>query len=145
MSDAREQTERTADRIRDELLTTLKELDRRRLQATDVRFQLQQHVDLLIVVGGGIALLAGAGIALVTYQRATREKRLTKQRVKSLRRAWQHPERLATKAEDKPMPMQVGRKVLTAFLVAMGTQLAKRAAFQIVPRNPQPDQNQYYQ
>ena len=38
----REQVEKTADRLRDELMLTLEELDRRRERAMDVKYQVRQ-------------------------------------------------------------------------------------------------------
>ena len=53
MNDAREQAERSADRIRAELLATLRELNRRRHRAFDLRYQLGKHFFLLAAIAGG--------------------------------------------------------------------------------------------
>jgi len=57
MSAEREQTEKAADRIRDELFVTLRELDRRREEALDVRHQLVYHQREVEWVAAGLGVL----------------------------------------------------------------------------------------
>jgi len=136
MSDAREQANQAADRVRDDLLTTLKELDRRRLQAADWRYQVQTHQRALIIAGSVVvgAVALGVGLMVARRQRAGRHQ--VQRRWKALGRAWNHPERVATKADDAPGFQQLLRKVLLAFGVALASRVGKRAAVSMVPTKP---------
>jgi len=128
MSDARKQTERMADRLREEFLTTLKELDRRRHQATNLQHQLEAHLGWIEGLGVGVVLLLGAGVGVGVLGRRYRRRHALVLRGRALLRAWEHPERLATNAKERPLPLELGRKVLTAFLVALATRLARNLA-----------------
>lgn len=132
MSDTREQMEKTADRIRDDLMTTLKELDRRRHDATDFKRQLESHWDTIVIVGLGAATLAGVALGVSALRRRARRRSVLKRRLQGLVRAWQHPERLATRAKERPLPAELGRKLLTTFVLAVGTRLAKQFADSVV-------------
>lgn len=95
MTSALEQTERNAEQIRGQLLSTLKELDRRRRRAVDLPYQVRTHVGG-VVTGLGVAVLGGTLAAVVwTVRRRTRRARLLRARVHALMRAWEHPERIA--------------------------------------------------
>jgi len=143
MSETREQIESVADRIRDELLTTLKELDRRRHQATDIRHQVEEHVELIVLVGVGVVSLLGMGLGVAAFRRRSRRRHPLQRRAQGLLRAWEHPERLATRSDDKPMALELGRKVALAFSIAVATRLARRAAQNLVPLPPPRDANVY--
>jgi hypothetical protein len=129
----REQTEKAADRIREEFLLTLQELDRRREHAFDVKYQATQHRDGLVIAGSAVALLALAGVGVGLYRRRHREERLFKKRLEGLRRAWSHPERLATSREEKPLAVELGQKLVVIFGTALATSLAKRSVSSLVP------------
>jgi hypothetical protein len=132
MSHPTHQIEAAADRIRDDLLVTLRELDRRRARATDVRLQLHQHADLVVGVAAGAAVLVGAVVTAAVLRRRNQRRHFLQRRVGAFRRAWEHPERIATRAEEYPAPLHVARKVGLAILVAFGTRLAQQAAQQVV-------------
>src|SRR5205823_2627506 len=92
---ALDQTEKTADRIRTELLSTIAELDLRRRQATNVRYQVVSHLPLVIA---GAALLTGvAGIAIFAGRVRAHSRRSIhfRDRVDAVMRAWEHPNRIA--------------------------------------------------
>ena len=133
MNHEREQILKTADRLRGDLVVTLRELDRRRGAALDVRGQLASHRPLLIGLGAGACVaLSGTVVYLVLHARA-RRRNLPRLRLRGAVRAWHHPERLAARAAFRPAPVEVARKVMLAFMTALVAQLAKRAAVGLVP------------
>ncbi|RYZ34334.1 MAG: hypothetical protein EOO71_39315 [Myxococcaceae bacterium] len=129
----REQVEQTADRIRDELLLTLEELDRRRHRATDVRYHLNQNRDLLVTVGAAALVVVGAGVGLALYRARHRDDRVRRLRRKALSRAWDHPERVATSVEDKPLGAELGRKLVMIFATTLATAVARNSMQSLVP------------
>jgi hypothetical protein len=128
-----DQTEKTADRIRTELLSTLKELDRRRHEMTDVRHQVSQHLGLVAAAGG--LLLAGlvSTIAILRFRSHSRRTLALRDRARAFIRAWEHPNRIATRAKHRPLPLELARKAALVFASAMAGQLAKRTAAELVP------------
>jgi len=132
--DVNDQIEATADRIRDDFLETLRELDRRRARATDFRFQVQQHAEGLWALALAAGALAAGAVAIAVYRRKSRGKRDLQHRVRALQRAWKHPERLATKAKDRPLHMELGRKLVLAGAAAAVAEASKRAAQRLVAR-----------
>lgn len=133
MSERREQIEKTADRIREELLVTLQELDRRRTEEMSVGVQVRKHaVAAGSVAAGAVALLGGA-FAYTAYRARNRERLRLERRLEALKRAWKHPERLAVRSEDRPLPVELAKKLGLALGLAFGTQLAKRTAELLLP------------
>jgi hypothetical protein len=130
----REQVERTADRIRDELLLTLEELDRRRHRATDVRYQALRHKDLIIGAAITAAVLTGVSVGVAVWRAHHREKILTRQRMKALKRAWAHPDRLASSAEERPFAVEMGKKLILIFGTTLASAVAKNAVQGLVPQ-----------
>lgn len=135
--DDREQVEETADRLRDELMLTLEELDRRRARAMDVRYQvrhaLDKNRDLLrqaALVAVGLSLV---GVGYSWWRGRHREEILWKHRREALRRAWEHPDRLASSAEERPIAIELGRKLVLIFATTLATALAKRSVRSLVP------------
>ena len=134
----REQIEKAADRIRDELMLTLQELDRRREHALDVRYQVHQHEELLKAAGGVLLVLAGAGISYAVWRSRHREERLRRMRWEGLKRAWSHPERLARKAEpERPITQELGKRLVMVFATTLATAVARRSVSTLVPTGPQ--------
>ncbi|WP_223639276.1 hypothetical protein [Corallococcus sp. EGB] len=129
----REQVEQTADRIRDELLLTLEELDRRRARATDVRYHVNQHRDLLVTVGAAALVAVGLGVGYAIYRARHHDERVRRQRRKALERAWAHPDRVATSIEDKPLGAELGRKVVMIFATSLATAVARNSIQSLVP------------
>jgi hypothetical protein len=135
MNEAREQAERAADRIRDELLVTLKELDRRRQAVTDIRYQLRQHRTAVLVTAGGLVVAVGGlvTLAVVKRRRSQRFGAQVRYRWEGLRRAWRHPERLASRAKEEPAAGRLVKKLAVVFGTAFGSRLIKQAAVKMVP------------
>lgn len=144
MSD-REKVEKTADRLRDELLLTLEELDRRRERAMDVRYQLrhfvEQNRDLLLKVGGATVALLVVGAGYSMWRARHREELVWKHRAQALRRAWEHPDRVASHAEERPIGIELGRKLVLIFVTSLATALAKSATRTLVPAAGQPKEH----
>ncbi|WP_317987883.1 hypothetical protein [Hyalangium gracile] len=130
----REQVERTADRIRDELLLTLEELDRRRHQALDVRYQAAQHRDLLVGIAITAAVLTSVGLGVAVWRARHRQQILADHRLKAMKRAWAHPDRVASSAEQKPLAVELGRKLVIIFATALASNIAKNSVQGLVPR-----------
>ncbi|MCE9670966.1 hypothetical protein LY474_24460 [Myxococcus stipitatus] len=138
--DDRKQVEQTADRIRDELLLTLEELDRRRERMLDVRYQARQHRGALVAAGAVAMVLVGAGVGLALYRSRRREQLLRKKRRKALQRAWEHPDRLASTAEQRPMGVELGRKLVLIFATSLATAVAKNSVQTLVPARRGPSE-----
>lgn len=135
----REQVERTADRIRDELLLTLEELDRRRDRLLDLRYQASRHRDVLLGAAVAAAVLTSVGLGMAVWRLRHREKILARNRLKALQRAWHHPQRVASSAEQRPLPVELGRKLVLIFGSALATKIAKDSVQLLVPsRHTQP-------
>jgi hypothetical protein len=132
MSEQREQIERTADRIRDELLVTLRELDHRRHEATDLKLQVRRHAPLLVGVAFVLSALA-AGTAVLVAWRVRNSPVKARKRIAGLRRAWRYPERIATRAEQRPFGVELARRLGMAAAVALGSQLVRRGAERLLP------------
>lgn len=130
----RKQVERTADRIRDELLLTLEELDRRRDRMLDVRYQARRHRDLLVGAAITAAVLTGVGLGMVMWRARHRQQILARRRMTAVRRAWRHPDRLASSAKQRPLPVELGRKLVVIFASALATRIAKNSAQSLVPQ-----------
>lgn len=131
--DDRKQVEQTADRIRDELLLTLEELDRRRERALSVRYQAEQHRDLLIGVGAIAMVAAGLGVGYAIYRSRHQDEKLRRQRREALRRAWEHPDSVAYAAKQRPLGVELGRKLVLIFATSLATRIAQNSVRTLVP------------
>ncbi|OJH41362.1 hypothetical protein [Cystobacter ferrugineus] len=142
----REQVERTADRLRDELLLTLEELDRRRERALDIKYQARQLLErnrqtLLAVGGVALAVIAvGAGFSWWNERRQARI--VWERRGRALRRAWAHPDQVASSAKEQPLALELGRKLVFIFGSALASALAKNAVSTLVPSSETPSTKQ---
>jgi hypothetical protein len=123
-ADPQPQVEQTADRLRNEFLVTLRELDRRRHRAMDVRGLMRDNRRVLIAAGAGLAavilVVVGTTVALSRSRRA----RLPSRRMQGMRRAWEHPDRLASRPETRPLGLL--SSLLKIAVVAAGSQLIRR-------------------
>ena len=125
-ADQQLQVVQTADRLRDGFLVTLRELDRRRQRAMDVRGLMRENRRVLIAAGAGIVALTVVIIgASVAISRA-RESRLPDRRLRALQRAWQNPDRIATRAAGLPRPLGILLSLLKVAVVGAGAQLVRR-------------------
>jgi hypothetical protein len=127
------QIQKTADRLRDEFLVTLRELDRRRQRAMDVRGLMRENRRVLIAAGAGLAAVVVVIIGTSVALSRSRDSRLGQRRVQSLVRAWENPDRIATRAKDLPRPVGLLLGLLKVAAVATGAQLIRRAVKQALP------------
>ncbi|HZH04779.1 MAG TPA: hypothetical protein VEY30_13415 [Myxococcaceae bacterium] len=133
MSEALVQTERAADRIRSELLSTLKELDRRRQRAFDPGHQLRAHWPALVAGAAGVLTLVAVAMTVGTVRDRSRRTALNRARFKSVLRAWEHPERVASSDKDRRLPTDMFRKVALTLAGALAHRLAQRSAKRLIP------------
>lgn len=122
------QIEAAADRYRSELLATLEELDRRRVEATNLRAQVKAHQTGILLAAGGAALIVGGMVTAGMLRRRYHNARLRRARVRGFIRAWQHPERVATQADYRPLPTELLRKFALVFGTVLATTYAKKSA-----------------
>lgn len=142
----REQVERTADRLRDELLLTLEELDRRRERAFDVKFQarqvLERNRETLLALGGTAVALAVVGLGYSWWHERRQSRVVWERRGEALRRAWTHPDQVASASKQRPFALELGRKLVLIFGTALATALAKNAVETLVPSAPKQSSKQ---
>ena len=135
---AREQVEKTADRIRDELMLTLEELDRRRDRVTNVRYQVSRHHDLIMGAAIAALVVTSVGVGVAVWRANYRRHHMAQRRMTAVKRAWNHPDRLATRAEQRPFAVEMGKKLIMIFGTALATNIAKSSVQGLVPqRNAQ--------
>ena len=135
---AREQVEKTADRIRDELMLTLEELDRRRDRVTNVRYQVSRHHDLIMGAAIAALVVTSVGVGVAVWRASYRRHHMAQRRMTAVKRAWNHPDRLATRAEQRPFAVEMGKKLIMIFGTALATNIAKSSVQGLVPqRNAQ--------
>ena len=134
MSIQREQIEKAADRIRGEFLLTLRELERRRDEALDVRGQLSRHRRGVEIAGIALLAAAAAVVAGVILNRRRQRHHRGKRLVEGISRAWRHPERIASRAKQRPVPAELGRKLAGTVLTTLAGQLVRRAVHDVLPQ-----------
>ena len=117
------QVARTADRLRDEFLVTLRELDRRAHRAMDVRALLRDNRRVVVAAGAGLATLVAVIIATSVALSRARQSRLPALRVRAVRRAWERPDLVAS----GPRPRGLGLTLLKMAAIVGGTQLVRSA------------------
>lgn len=122
------QIEAAADRYRAELLATLEELDRRRAQATNLKAQVRAHQTGFLIAAGASALFVGGLVGANVLRRRYHNARLRRARLRGFVRAWEHPERVASQAGYRPLPMELLRKFALVFGTVLVTTYAKRSA-----------------
>lgn len=142
MNDTLPMREQAAERIRDELVLTLRELDRRRHAAVDLRHQVQTHRTLVLELGLGVLGVAALGVVLKAWgaRRAHSPEALRRKRLEGLRRAWEHPERLASPSEDRPLSEELARRILTLFILAVASRAAQGLAARVLPQGRSAEQ-----
>lgn len=127
-----EQTEKAADRIRSELLSTLEELELRRGRATDWRYQAAQHKGTLLLSAGVLLLSLGFGASLSRARARRRSSGLFRQRVRALVQAWRDP-RLLAAPPPRSLPREIALRAACSFSSALAGRLARRAADRLLP------------
>ena len=127
------QAAKTADRLRNEFLVTLREIDRRAHRAMDVRGLMRENGRILAVAGAGLTALVVAIIATSVALSRSRESRLTERRLRAFRRAWKNPERVAGRRPEQPRPLRLALSLVTVAAVAAGTQLVRRTLQRALP------------
>ena len=127
------QVVKTADRLRDEFLVTLRELDRRAQRAMDVRGLIRDNRRVVIAAGAGLAAVVVVIIGTSVALSRSRQARLPQRRIEGLRRAWENPDRIATRAQDLPRPVGLLVTLLKVAVLAAGTQLIRRSVRRALP------------
>lgn len=118
--------EQRADLLRERLVRTLDELERRRHAVTSVKAQARRHPAALVAAGAAVLLTLGGGIALGVLRARTRRERLRRERIAAIRRLWRQPERLAQ--PEGGVLARIGRRILISAGTAAGLWLLRRAA-----------------
>ncbi len=137
MSEALSQTEQAADRIRGELVSTLKELDRRRQRVFDARAQLKRHWPVLVAGAAGLLTLTGLVATGVALGRRRSRKGLSRQRLQGFLRAWEHPERLAhSQPRSSKLSSDLTKKLVLTVAGVVAGQLAQKASKRLIPLAP---------
>jgi hypothetical protein len=91
-------------------------------------------------MGAAIAALVvtGVGVGMAVWRSRYRKHHLAQRRMTAIRRAWNHPDRLATRAEQRPFAVEMGKKLIMIFGTALATSIAKSSVQSLVPqRNAQ--------
>ena len=127
------QAAKTADRLRDEFLVTLRELDRRAHRAMDVRGLLRDNRRVVVAAGAGLAAVVLVIIASSVAVSRSRDSRLTERRLAGFRRAWDNPERIASRRTELPPPVRILAALLKISAVVAGTQLLRRTVRRALP------------
>ena len=127
------QAARTADRLRDEFLVTLRELDRRAHRAMDVRTLMRENRRVIIAAGAGLAAVVVVIIATSVALSRSRDSRLSERRLEGFRRAWESRERVARRRAELPRPVRLLAALLKVTAVAAGTQLLRRTVRRALP------------
>ena len=120
------QITQTADRLRDEFLVTLRELDRRAQRAMDLRGLMRENRRVLLAAGAGLTAVVVVIIATSVALSRSRDSRLAERRLQGLRRAWENPERIAARRAEVPRPLRLLLGLLKVAAVTAGTQLVRR-------------------
>jgi hypothetical protein len=100
----------------------------------DVRYQASRHRDLLIGAAISAAVLTGVGLGLVVWRVRHRQQILARHRMKAVQRAWRHPDRVASSAEQRPLSMELGRRLVLIFASTLATRIAKNSVQMLVPQ-----------
>jgi hypothetical protein len=120
------QVVKAADRIRDEFLVTLRELDRRAQRAMDVRGLIRDNRRVVIAAGAGLAAVVVFIIGTSVALSRSRQSRLPDLRIEGLRRAWDNPDRIARPARGLPRPAAVLLTLFKVAAVVAGTEAVRR-------------------
>jgi hypothetical protein len=120
-----------ADAARDQLMSTLEHLDRRRHDLTDVRLQLKRHPVAAASIATGLVVIVGA-LGWLGYRLARREQHTWRERARALRRAWHRPQRVAS-GKQGPFATELGRRVLLGLFGFTAIELGKLGVRRLLP------------
>jgi hypothetical protein len=120
------QVVKTADRIRDEFLVTLRELDRRAQRAMDVRGLIRDNRRVVIAAGAGLAAVVVVIIGTSVALSSSRQSRLPERRIEGMRRAWENPDRIARRPRGLPRAVAVLLTLLKVAAVVAGAEAVRR-------------------
>jgi len=130
----RELLEQRANIARERVVDTLNALDVRRHHATDVKYQVQHHLRPLIMIGAGVLLVLASGITASIVGARKRQAHPWRARWIAAKRIWQNPERVATRARERPYPLQLFQKLgMTAATFALGQVLHRAIEMRTAP------------
>jgi hypothetical protein len=115
------QVAKTADRLRDGFLVTLRELDRRAHRAMDVRRLLRDNRRVVVAAGAGLTAMVVVIIGTRVALSRSRQAHLPELRIRALRRAWERPERIASRDRHSGFLLTL----LKVAAIAGGTQLVR--------------------
>ena len=132
------QAAKTADRLREAFLVTLRELDRRAHRAMDVRALMRDNRRVVLAAGAGLTAVVVIIIATSVAISRSRDSRLAQRRWRGLRRAWENPERIASRRGDVPRPVRLLVALLKVGAVAAGARLVRRSVQRTLPVRPEP-------
>lgn len=130
--------EKTADRLRDQFLVTLRELDRRRQRAMDLKGLVRDNRRVLIAAGAGLAAVIVIVVGTSTALRRVRARHLPRRRLEALSRAWENPERVAARGDRLPRKLGLLLTVLKIGVVVAGSGLVGRGLVWRTARRPLP-------
>jgi hypothetical protein len=88
------------------------------------------------LVGAAItaAVLTGVSLGVALWRARHRQQILARHRVRALKRAWQHPERVASSSQQRPLAVELGRRLILIFASALATNIAKNSVQALVPQ-----------
>ena len=131
MTDTLERREQAADRLRDGLMLALRELDRRRHAALDVRRMVLGHRTLLLGAGGVALALGGTVLVL----RLKHKRRLpSPARAGGVRRVRGRPEQVALYPVERTLLQELMRRTVLLVATTVITRLVKGASARYWPQ-----------
>ena len=125
--------EKTADRLRDQFLVTLRELDRRRQRAMDVRGLLRENRRALVAAGARCWSRPRRRSRRRAPLRRFRDRRLPRRRLEALSRAWENPDRVAIDADRLRRRLGLVLTLVKIAAVAAGSGLVRRKFQRALP------------
>ena len=129
--------EHRANLLRDRLVRTLDELDRRRHDFTSVKAQARRHPEVTVAAAAALLLVVGGGITIGLVRARSRKARMRQARMEALRRLWWQPERVARRQPG--VLARIGRGLLVATGTAGGMWALRRgAAYAVAMARPLP-------
>jgi hypothetical protein len=85
------------------------------------------------------AVAVGLGVGYAIYRSSHQQEKLRRQRREALRRAWEHPDSVAYAAKQRPLGVELGRKLVLIFATSLATRIAQNAVRTLVPGGQKPN------